>query len=71
MLDLINEERVKRGLNPAFMGSNAAAQAHADNLLETCTLSHWDSDGLKPYMKYSQAGGSSEDFTLPPNPQSG
>ena len=57
MLDLINEERVKRGLNPVSMGSNTAAQAHADSMLATCTSSHWGTDGLKPYMRYSQAGG--------------
>ncbi len=57
MLDLINEERIKRGLNPVSMGSNTAAQAHADSMLATCTSSHWGTDGLKPYMRYSQAGG--------------
>ena len=57
MLDLINEERGKRGLNPVSMGTNAAAQAHADDLLAGCTAGHWGTDGLKPYMRYSLVGG--------------
>ncbi len=57
MLDLINEERVRHGLKPVSMGSNAAAQAHADSMLARCTAAHWGSDGLKPYMRYSLAGG--------------
>ena len=39
------------------MGNNNAAQIQADNLLKDCVLSHWGTDGLKPYMRYSLAGG--------------
>lgn len=57
MLDLINGERHRAGLDPVTMGNNTAAQSHADNMLEDCFASHWGLDGLKPYMRYTLAGG--------------
>ena len=57
MLELINDERVRAGLNPVVLGDNAAAQLHAEASLENCFSSHWGVDGLKPYMRYSLAGG--------------
>ena len=57
MLDLINEERVKAGVTPVRLGTNRAAQIHADASLRHCFSSHWGIDGLKPYMRYSLAGG--------------
>ena len=57
MLELINAERVRAGLRPVVLGSNAAAQLHAEASLENCFASHWGTDGLKPYMRYSLAGG--------------
>ena len=57
MLELINEERVGAGLGPVVLGDNAAAQLHAEASLENCFSSHWGVDGLKPYMRYSLAGG--------------
>ena len=57
MLELINEERVKAGVEPVMLGSNVAAQLHAEDALENCFSSHWGLDGLKPYMRYSLAGG--------------
>ena len=57
MLKLINDERVSAGLNPVVLGDNAAAQLHAEASLENCFSSHWGIDGLKPYMRYSLAGG--------------
>lgn len=57
MLELINLERENAGLNPVEMGSNRAAQLHAEASLENCVSSHWGLDGLKPYMRYSLAGG--------------
>ena len=38
-------------------GSNNAAQLHAESSLQNCISSHWGLDGLKPYMRYSLAGG--------------
>ncbi len=57
MLQLINEERVKAGVGTVTLGDNIAAQLHAKNARENCFMSHWGLDGLKPYMRYSLAGG--------------
>ena len=57
MLNLINEARSRAGVPPVAMGTNNVAQIQADNLLRDCVLSHWGTDGLKPYMRYSLAGG--------------
>ena len=57
MLELINAERKKAGVPPVELGDNNAAQLHAESSLENCFSSHWGMDGLKPYMRYSLAGG--------------
>ena len=57
MLELINAERVKAGVPPVVLGDNIAAQLHAQAALAVCSGGHWGSDGLKPYMRYSLAGG--------------
>ncbi|MXX53142.1 MAG: hypothetical protein F4Z35_04165 [Dehalococcoidia bacterium] len=57
MLELINAERAKAGLGSVVLGDNIAAQLHAETALENCFASHWGIDGLKPYMRYSLAGG--------------
>ena len=57
MLELINAERAKVGVSPVVLGDNVAAQMHAESALESCFSSHWGIDGLKPYMRYSLAGG--------------
>ena len=57
MLELINEERVRAGVAPVTMGNNFAAQLHAESSLANCSGGHWGVDGLKPYMRYSLAGG--------------
>lgn len=57
MLELINAERDRAGVPPVSMGNNIAAQLHAENSLSGCFSGHWGMDGLKPYMRYSLAGG--------------
>ena len=57
MLDLINDERARAGVDPVVLGDNIAAQLHAESSLANCFSSHWGVDGLKPYMRYSLAGG--------------
>ena len=57
MLELINDERISAGLDPVVLGENIAAQLHAESSLENCFGGHWGIDGLKPYMRYSLAGG--------------
>ena len=56
-LRLINEQRAGQGLNAVALGTNDAAQMHADDSLANCFSSHWGSDGLKPYMRYTLTGG--------------
>lgn len=57
MLSLINAERKKAGVGAVVLGDNIAAQLHAEAALDNCFSSHWGVDGLKPYMRYSLAGG--------------
>ncbi len=57
MLELINSERTRAGVPPVTLGNNIAAQLHAESSLANCFSSHWGADGLKPYMRYSLAGG--------------
>ena len=57
MLQLINNERRAAGVPEVVLGTNDAAQLHAEDSLEGCYSSHWGRDGLKPYMRYSLAGG--------------
>ncbi|MBI2830808.1 MAG: CAP domain-containing protein [Chloroflexi bacterium] len=57
MLGLINKDRNGRGQPPVTLGSNIAAQKHAEDMLANYYLSHWDTQGLKPYMRYTLSGG--------------
>ena len=57
MLQLINNERRTAGVPEIVPGVNDAAQLHAETSLGGCYSSHWGSDGLKPYMRYSLVGG--------------
>gem|GEM_PF-967177 len=57
MLELINKDRRDNGLSPVVLGSNNAAQMHAEDRLKNNYMSHWGTDGMKPYMRYTLAGG--------------
>ena len=57
MLEAINAERARAGRDALVLGDNVAAQLHAEASLEHCFSSHWGVDGLKPYIRYSLAGG--------------
>ena len=57
MLNLINHERRKVGVGDVTMGENKAAQIHANACLQSRVVSHWDLNGLKPYVRYSLTGG--------------
>ena len=56
-LKKINEDREKAGLSPVLLSNNEAAQAHAEDVLKTGTISHWMTNGEKPYMTYTRYGG--------------
>lgn len=57
MLDMINKERVNRGIPPVLLGDNEAAQAHAEDMMNIGFLSHWNTKGEKPFIRFHQAGG--------------
>ena len=57
MLELVNAERISRGIPPVKLGENRAAQLHAEAGLEGCYSGHWDRWGLKPNHRYTLAGG--------------
>ena len=57
MLEMINSQREIVGAPPVILGDNISAQLHAEQSLLACTSSHWGPDGLKPYMRYTLAGG--------------
>ncbi len=56
-LDEINRERTKHGVANVTLSPIQCGQTHAENLLELECLSHWDAEGMKPYMRYTLAGG--------------
>lgn len=56
-LDLINEDRAKFGMPPVMLSQNQAAQAHAEDVFNTKQISHWMTNGEKPYMTYTRYGG--------------
>lgn len=57
MLNLINKDRTDNGLAAVTLGNNTAAKDHAVDMIANYYLSHWGTDGLKPYMRYTLAGG--------------
>ncbi len=56
-LDLINKDRADFGLPPVELTHNQAAQAHAQDVFNTKRISHWMTNGEKPYMTYTKYGG--------------
>ena len=61
-LKLINQDRLKAGLNKLELGSNPAAQIHAEDSALNEYGSHWMINGEKPYQVYSRTGGDSYIF---------
>jgi uncharacterized protein YkwD len=59
LLKLVNEERAQAGLNQLERDDLASriASDHARDMLRGRFVSHWGSDGRKPYHRYSFAGG--------------
>ncbi|MDQ3999293.1 MAG: CAP domain-containing protein [Thermoproteota archaeon] len=57
VLDRINEDRIDFGLPPVKLSSNQAAQVHAEDIFRTRQISHWLTNGQKPYMTYTQYDG--------------
>jgi len=61
-LGLINQDRAANGTGPVTLDYNQAAQQHADSMLYYGYFSHFDTQGYKPYMRYSLLGGRGADF---------
>src|SRR5579885_2102944 len=58
MLTLINNDRYNNGISTnVSLDFNPAAQQHAYSMLLNGYFSHWDTQGYKPYMRYTIAGG--------------
>jgi hypothetical protein len=45
------------GLEPVKLSDNQAAQVHAEDVLDAKLISHWITNGEKPYMTYTRYGG--------------
>jgi uncharacterized protein YkwD len=56
-LSLINSDRQSNGLLNVTLSSVNSGQQHADDMLKNGYFSHWDTNGYKPYMRYTLAGG--------------
>ncbi len=56
-LSLINSDRQAHGLQHVTLSSIDSGQRHAEHMLENKFLSHWDTNGYKPYMRYTLANG--------------
>ena len=56
-LALINEDRANASLSGVTISPIQSAQQHADSMLYFGYFSHWDTQGLKPYMRYTILNG--------------
>ena len=61
-LSLINQDRASNGTGPVALSFTPAAQQHVDSMLYYGYFSHNDTQGYKPYMRYSFLGGRAADF---------
>ena len=60
-LGQINADRAVNGTGPVTLDYNQAAQQHADSMLYFGYFSHNDTQGYKPYMRYTLFGGRGAD----------
>jgi len=56
-LEEINADRLEHGLTPVKLGNNRAAQFHAEDMMDFEYFSHWNTNGVKPYVPYTENGG--------------
>ena len=56
-LKIINDDRKANGLSPVALSNIGSAQNHANDQLTLKYFSHWNSDGVKPYVVYTKLGG--------------
>jgi uncharacterized protein YkwD len=60
-LGQVNSDRAANGTGPVVLDYNQAAQQHADSMLYHGYFSHYDTQGYKPYMRYTLLGGRGSD----------
>jgi uncharacterized protein YkwD len=56
-LKIVNDDRKANGLGPVTLSNIGSAQNHANDQLALKYFSHWNSDGVKPYVVYTKLGG--------------
>ena len=56
-LAIINQNRTSMGLDKVILSPIPSGQEHADSMLQNGYFSHWDTQGYKPYMRYSLLNG--------------
>jgi uncharacterized protein YkwD len=56
-LSIINENRTGFGLSTVVQSPILSAQQHADSMLQNGYFSHWDTQGYKPYIRYTLLNG--------------
>ena len=56
-LNMINTNRTASGLQNVTLSPIQSGQQHADSMLQNGYFSHWDTQGYKPYMRYTVLGG--------------
>lgn len=56
-LALINKDRASAGLAPVALSPVRSGQQHADSMAYFGYFAHWDTQGYKPYMRYTLLGG--------------
>ena len=61
LLDQLNQARQSYSLPTLRMGTNPAAQLHAEDTAAHCYSAHWDKWGLKPNHRYTLTGGAGAD----------
>lgn len=56
-LVLINSDRQSNGVANVSLSNVNSAQNHADEMLQNNYTCYWDTNGYKPHMRYTLAGG--------------
>ena len=53
----VNMDRISNGERPVTWVNEPAAQQHANSMITKNYMSHWNTEGMLPYMRYSLFGG--------------
>jgi uncharacterized protein YkwD len=56
-LSLVNKDRNQYGLSNVTLSDITSGQQHAQSMLDQDYFSHWDTYGMKPYMRYTLLNG--------------